>query len=78
MKLASCCHHLCNSYSLRTNSGDNYSYILQLIINYDKIEITFVRKFFVQKARNHNYGNSFEFQVHEIIIRSVQLVGYSP
>ena len=45
---------------------------------YDMVEISFVRNFFVQKARNQNYGKSFKFHVYEIIIRSVQLVGYSP
>ena len=42
---------------------------------YDMVEISF---FLVQKARNQNYGKSFKFHVYEIIIRSVQLVGYSP
>ena len=32
------------------------------------VEITFVRKFFVHKVRNHNYRKSFEFEIHEIII----------
>ena len=30
--------------------------------------MTFVKKFFVHKVRNHNYGKSFEFQFYEIII----------
>ena len=36
------------------------------------------RKFLVHKVRNHNYGKFFELLVYEIIIRSVQLVGYCP
>ena len=51
--------------------------LLHFTLHYDIVETTFVRKFFVHKASNHNYGKSFEFQVYEIIIRSVQLVGYS-
>ena len=36
-------------------------------------KITFVRKLFVHKVRNHTCGKSFEFQVYGIIIMSVQL-----
>ena len=31
-----------------------------------------------QQGEKHNYGKYFEFQVYEIIMRTVQLVGYSP
>ena len=43
-----------------------------------RLQATTAERFFVHKARNHNYGKSFEFQFYEIIIMSVQLIGYSP
>ena len=51
--------------------------IITLTFYNDIVQITFVKKFFVRKVRNHNYGKSFEFQFYEIIIMSVQLAGHS-
>ena len=42
--------------------------------HYVIVQITFVKKFFAHKVRNHNYGKSFEFQSYGIIIMSVKLV----
>ena len=39
---------------------------------YDIVQLRFVKKFFVHKVRNHNYGKSFEFQFYEIIMMSVK------
>ena len=36
----------------------------RVIVAYDIVQITFVKKLFVDKVRNHNCGKSFEFLLH--------------